>query len=74
MADLLIRYFAYGSNMDVARLVEARLKPRGVTVSERVCGRLDGWRLAFNKRARGRRSDRVPETSFAPPARACSAP
>ena len=44
-------YFAYGSNMNVARLVEARLKPRGVTVSERVCGRLDGWRLTFDKAA-----------------------
>lgn len=42
-------YFAYGSNMDLARLYDARLKPRGVPVQERVLGRLDGWALAFNK-------------------------
>lgn len=48
----LIWYFAYGSNMNPARLVDGRLKPKGVGVAERVCGRLDGWRLAFNKRAR----------------------
>ena len=47
MAD--IWYFAYGSNMDMARLHEARLKPRGVPVSARTLGRLDGWRLVFNK-------------------------
>jgi gamma-glutamylcyclotransferase len=52
MADLVIWYFAYGSNMNVLRLAEARLRPRGITLSERVCGRLDGWRLAFNKAAR----------------------
>lgn len=42
-------YFAYGSNMDMARLHDARLKPRGVPVLERVLGRLDGWTLVFNK-------------------------
>lgn len=42
-------YFAYGSNMDLARLYDARLKPRGVPVTERALGRLEGWRLAFNK-------------------------
>jgi hypothetical protein len=52
MADLVIWYFAYGSNMNVARLVGDRLEPRGVTVRERVCGRLDGWRLTFNKTVR----------------------
>jgi cation transport regulator ChaC len=45
-------YFAYGSNMNAVRLFEERLKPEGVARGERVAGRLDGWRLAFNKRAR----------------------
>ena len=45
-------YFAYGSNMSAARLFEERLKPEGVAMGERVAGRLDGWRLAFNKKAR----------------------
>jgi gamma-glutamylcyclotransferase len=45
-------YFAYGSNMNPARLVEERLKPKGVEMGERVGSRLDGWQLAFNKRAR----------------------
>ena len=42
-------YFAYGSNMDIERLYHARLKPRGVPVTERRLGRLDGWELLFNK-------------------------
>ena len=45
-------YFAYGSNMNAARLFEERLKPEGVARGERIAGWLDGWRLAFNKRAR----------------------
>jgi cation transport regulator ChaC len=45
-------YFAYGSNMSAPRLFEERLKPEGVAAGERIAGRLDGWRLAFNKRAR----------------------
>jgi len=45
-------YFAYGSNMSALRLFEERLKPEGVSAGERIAGRLDGWRLAFNKRAR----------------------
>ena len=45
-------YFAYGSNMNALRLFEDRLKPVGVSAGERVAGRLDGWQLAFNKRAR----------------------
>jgi gamma-glutamylcyclotransferase len=45
-------YFAYGSNMNAQRLFEERLKPEGVVRGERIAGRLDGWRLAFNKRAR----------------------
>ena len=45
-------YFAYGSNMNALRLFEERLKPEGVPAGERIAGRLDGWRLAFNKRGR----------------------
>jgi hypothetical protein len=46
-------YFAYGSNMNPARLVGARLKPKGIAMGERLGGRLDGWQLVFDKRARG---------------------
>lgn len=42
-------YFAYGSNMDAARLFEGRLKPEGATWGERLGGRLDGWQLTFDK-------------------------
>jgi len=42
-------YFAYGSNMDPARLISARLNPGGAECYERVLGRLDGWRLVFDK-------------------------
>jgi len=52
MAAGLKWYFAYGSNMDRSRLVDERLKPRGVTMGARIGGRLDGWRLTFDKRAR----------------------
>lgn len=45
-------YFAYGSNMSAPRLFEERLKPEGVAAGQRIAGRLDGWRLAFNKRGR----------------------
>jgi hypothetical protein len=45
-------YFAYGSNMSAERLFEERLKPEGVAMGARVAGRLDGWRLAFNKQGR----------------------
>ncbi len=48
----LIWYFAYGSNMNPARLIDDRLGVEGVPVARRICGRLDGWRLVFNKRAR----------------------
>jgi len=41
-------YFAYGSNMDPARL-KMRCTDKGAPIVERVAGRLDGWRLAFNK-------------------------
>jgi len=49
MADGLTWYFAYGSNMDPVRLFDQRLAPRGVPRGERIAGRLDGWRLAFDK-------------------------
>ena len=52
MADGLTWYFAYGSNMDADRLFAKRLLPRGVMPGQRIGGRLDGWRLAFNKQAR----------------------
>jgi cation transport regulator ChaC len=42
-------YFAYGSNMNPARLVQARLWPAGATCFERILGRLDGWELVFDK-------------------------
>ena len=42
-------YFAYGSNMDAVRLFEGRLKPKGAAWGERLGGRLDGWRLTFDK-------------------------
>lgn len=52
MADGLIWYFAYGSNINVTRLVDDRLKPKGVAMGARIGGRLDGWRLTFDKAAR----------------------
>jgi cation transport regulator ChaC len=45
-------YFAYGSNMNPARLLDGRLALQGVAMGERIGGRLDGWQLAFNKIAR----------------------
>lgn len=45
----MIWYFAYGSNMDPARLIDGRLTPKGVAILRRIGGRLDGWRLAFDK-------------------------
>ena len=52
MAPGLSWYFAYGSNMNPARLVDGRLKPKGVVMGRRVAGRMDGWRLTFDKIAR----------------------
>lgn len=52
MAGGLTWYFAYGSNMSAQRLFEERLRPEGVAAGERIAGRLEGWQLAFNKRAR----------------------
>jgi len=44
----MIWYFAYGSNMNPARLADQRLKERAVQMGPRIGGRLDGWRLVFN--------------------------
>ena len=52
MAVGLKWYFAYGSNMNVARLLDGRLAQKGVAMGARIGGRLDGWELAFNKVAR----------------------
>ena len=52
MAAGLTWYFAYGSNMDATRLFDQRLAPKGVPRGERVAGRLDGWRLVFDKPSR----------------------
>ncbi len=52
MAGGLTWYFAYGSNMDAARLFDQRLAPKGVPRGERIAGRLDGWQLAFDKPSR----------------------
>jgi hypothetical protein len=48
----MVWYFAYGSNMNPARLSDQRLKERAVRMGPRIGGRLDGWRLVFNKIAR----------------------
>ena len=42
-------YFAYGSNMDVGRLIDKRLHPEGVKTGDRLLGVLEGWQLVFNK-------------------------
>ncbi|WP_296338927.1 gamma-glutamylcyclotransferase [Reyranella sp.] len=42
-------YFAYGSNMDARRLFDDRMKSKGIVWGERIGGRLDGWRLTFDK-------------------------
>ena len=52
MAAGLKWYFAYGSNMNAARLLDGRLAQKGVAMGRRIGGRLDGWELAFNKIAR----------------------
>jgi len=56
-------YFAYGSNMNPARLVDDRLKPKGVALGRRIGGRLDGWRLTFDKVVRAPRAP-VPAISW----------
>lgn len=48
----MVWYFAYGSNMNPERLADHRLGERAVKIGPRLGGRLDGWRLIFNKIAR----------------------
>lgn len=48
----MVWYFAYGSNMNPKRLGDHRLRERAVQMGPRIGGRLDGWRLVFNKIAR----------------------
>ena len=43
-------YFAYGSNMNPARLFEQRLGGEGVAYGPRIAGRLADWSLLFNVR------------------------
>ena len=52
MESDLAWYFAYGSNMDPERLFADRLEKAGVPAGRRIAGRLDGWRLTFDKLAR----------------------
>lgn len=42
-------YFAYGSNMNPARLFDERMAGSGVRWGRRIAGWLDDWQLAFNK-------------------------
>ena len=42
-------YFAYGSNMNAARLFDERLGGAGLPWGRRIGATLEGWRLAFNK-------------------------
>ncbi|MDX1368131.1 gamma-glutamylcyclotransferase family protein [Pseudomonas sp.] len=49
-------YFAYGSNMN-----PARMQARGVQVNEALAGRLSGYALCFNKRS----ADRAPGRAYA---------
>ena len=49
-------YFAYGSNMN-----PARMQARGLSVVEALSGRLPGYGLCFNKRA----MDRAPGRAYA---------
>ena len=58
MSDGSVWYFAYGSNMDPARL-KTRCTDKGAPVLERVAGHLPGWRLVFNKRRRDRPAESV---------------
>lgn len=53
MTGVSVWYFAYGSNMNPARLKE-RCTDKGAPILERIAGHLTGWRLAFNKLRRHR--------------------
>ena len=50
----MIGYFAYGSNMN-----PARMQARGLRVREAMSGYLPGYRLCFNKRATDRAAGRA---------------
>jgi len=50
----MIGYFAYGSNMN-----PARMQARGLRVLEAMSGYLPGYRLCFNKRATDRAAGRA---------------
>ena len=41
-----MKYFAYGSNMD-----KKRMRDRGLNFTSREFGRLDGYKLMFNKKS-----------------------
>src|SRR5690625_4834021 len=43
-----MKYFAYGSNMDLGRM-----KERGIDFTSRVFARMDDYKLVFNKKASG---------------------
>lgn len=45
----MVFYFAYGSNMNVDRLEKERLNRENIFSSSRSLGRLNGFRLLFNK-------------------------
>ena len=47
----MVYYFAFGSNMNIERLETARLKARGLRVHEVTGGRLDDYRVCFDKTA-----------------------
>jgi gamma-glutamylcyclotransferase len=42
-------YFAYGSNMNPERLINERLAPEGAFCRDRILGKLQGWKLVFDK-------------------------
>lgn len=48
MKNRLMKYFAYGSNMNAERM-----KSRGIDFTSRVFARLDDYKLVFNKKASG---------------------
>ena len=47
LPDGWVWYFAYGSNMNPARLFEQRLGGAGVGHGPRIAGRLMDWALCF---------------------------
>ena len=47
----MVYYFAFGSNMNIERLATARLKPEGLEFMKSSGGRLDDYRVCFDKTA-----------------------